>query len=86
MHIVDDEMMQTKVYGDVSIVDSETGESVDITLTPGLMAQYKKLHEALCLKMEAYCVPRHMLYFRTPVSEPFDEIVLQVFRAGGFLT
>ena len=39
VHIVDDEMMQTKVYGDVSIVDSETGESVDITLTPGLMAQ-----------------------------------------------
>ena len=85
VHIVDDEMMQTKVYGDVSIVDSETGESVDITLTPGLMAQYKKLHEALCLKMEAYCVARHMLYFRTPVSEPFDEIVLKVFRAGGFL-
>ena len=85
VHIVDDEMMQTKVYGDVSIVDSETGESVDITLTPGLMAQYKKLHEALCLKMEAYCVTRHMLYFRTPVSEPFDEIVLKVFRAGGFL-
>ena len=85
VHIVDDEMMQTKVYGDVSIVDSETGESVDITLTPGLMAQYKKLHEALCLKMEAYCVARHMLYFWTPVSEPFDEIVLKVFRAGGFL-
>lgn len=85
VHIVDDEIMKTKAYGDVSLVDSETGETLDITLTPGIIAQYKKLHETLCLKMEAFCVARRMLYFRTPVSEPFDDIVLKVFRAGGFL-
>lgn len=85
VHIVDDTEADLRVYGDVSLCDSETGETLDITVTPGLLAKYKKAVEALSLKMEAYCMRRHMLYFRTPVSQPFDEVVLKVFRAGGFL-
>ena len=54
-------------------------------MTPKLIANYKKAMEALCLRLEAYCMTRHMLYFKTPVSTPFEDIVLTVFRAGGFL-
>lgn len=85
VHIVDDEIGGDAPRGDVCLVDSETGETLDITLTPALIARYKKMRDELCFKMEAYCVTRNMLYFRTPVSTPFDEIVLKVFRAGGFL-
>ena len=36
-------------------------------------------------EIEDYCVKRNMLYFRSSVQTPFDELVLRVFRAGGFL-
>ncbi|MBO4351251.1 MAG: DUF58 domain-containing protein [Proteobacteria bacterium] len=85
VHIVDNNEFDLKKYGDLSLVDSETGERLDLTMTPKLIAKYQKAFDTLCLKMESYCVSRHMLYFRTPVDVPFDEIVLKVFRAGGFL-
>ena len=85
VHIVDSREFEPGVHGDVSIVDAESGERLDITMTPKLISRYKAAFDALCLKMEAYCVARNMLYFRTPVETPFDEIVLKVFRAGGFL-
>ena len=85
IHIMDETEFDPGVHGDVSMVDAETGERLDLTMTPRLLSKYKAAFDALCLKMEAYCVSRHMLYFRTPVAVPFDEIVLKVFRAGGFL-
>ncbi len=85
VHIVDTSEFDIKAHGDVALVDEETGERLDMTMTPRLLTKYKKAFEALCLQMESYCVARHMLYFRTPVELPFDEIVLKVFRAGGFL-
>ena len=85
VHIMDETEFDPGVHGDVSLVDSETGERLDLTMTPRLLSKYKAAFDALCLKMESYCVSRNMLYFRTPVSVPFDEIVLKVFRAGGFL-
>lgn len=85
IHIVDPEECNPGVHGDVTLVDAETGEQLDITMTPKLIANYKKAMEALCLRLEAYCMTRHMLYFKTPVSTPFEDIVLTVFRAGGFL-
>ena len=85
IHIVDTDDFDIKAHGDVSLVDEETGEALDLTMTPGLMAKYRKAFEALCLRMESFCSSHRMLYFRTPVTTPFDEIVLKVFRAGGFL-
>lgn len=85
VHIVDTSEFDIKAHGDVALVDEETGERLDMTMTPRLLTKYKKAFDALCLQMESYCVARRMLYFRTPVELPFDEIVLKVFRAGGFL-
>ena len=85
VHISDESEFDPKVQGDVSLVDEETGERLDLTMTPRLVSKYKKAFDALCLQMESWCVSHRMLYFRTPVSVPFDEIVLKVFRAGGFL-
>lgn len=85
VHISDESEFDPKVHGDVSLVDEETGERLDLTMTPRLVAKYKKAFDTLCLQMESWCVAHRMLYFRTPVSVPFDEIVLKVFRAGGFI-
>ena len=35
--------------------------------------------------IERYCVSRQVPYFAADVDMPFDELVLKVFRSGGFL-
>ncbi|MCL2325334.1 MAG: DUF58 domain-containing protein [Proteobacteria bacterium] len=85
VHIEDPAERNISARGDVSLVDAETGEALTLTMTPGILTQYARAYDAQCRQIESYCVKRHMLYFRTPVDLPFDEIVLKIFRAGGFL-
>ena len=81
----DEEDLNPSLKGDLELTDCETGETVRITVTPGMLKRYQKAHRELMDEVEGYCKQKNLLYFRTPVQLPFDELVLRVFRAGGFL-
>jgi uncharacterized protein (DUF58 family) len=85
VHIVDHSEFMQKERGDVTLVDVETGGELRVTLTKRLWEQYRRVFEAWGRQIEGYCVKRNMLYVQTPVDVPFDDIVLKIFRAGGFL-
>ena len=46
---------------------------------------YEKAHADYCGELEAYCTKYAMPFFRTHTAIPFDELVLKIFRSGGFL-
>ena len=69
----------------LALVDCETGDTREVTISRGLLEQYKRAHEAYCKELEAYCTKYAMPFFRTHTSIPFDELVLKIFRSGGFL-
>jgi hypothetical protein len=77
--------MDPDVMGDLVIVDCETGQQRELTITPRLLSKYRAAFEAFCQEVEGFCSERQLSYFRTPIQTPFDELVLRVFRAGGFL-
>jgi len=85
MHIHDEDELVPRLNGDVELVDCETDERVLVTVTPALLARYREAQLALMDEVADYCRQKNVLYFRTPVLRPFDELVLQVFRMGGFL-
>ncbi len=85
VHLSDDRELDADFRGDLQLVDCETGQIADITVTASMMKEYRKAFEAYCEKLEEYCVKRQILYFRAPIQVPFDELILRVFRAGGFL-
>jgi uncharacterized protein (DUF58 family) len=85
LHLFDDLELKPALRGDIELVDCETGEVRSVTVTPRLIQQYAQMHRAYCDEIEDFCLKRRMLYFRTPIQIPFDELVLRVFRAGGFL-
>jgi uncharacterized protein (DUF58 family) len=72
--------------GDLQIVDVETGEEREVTVTERQLAEYKKLHAAYCDQLRDFCGARGIGYFRADTAVPFDELVLRIFRAGGFLS
>lgn len=74
-----------QLQGDVELVDCETGEVRQMTVTPAMMREYNRVFEEFCTELETYCTRRQILYFRAAVQQPFEDLVLKIFRAGGFL-
>ena len=85
IHLFDEREMTAGFRGDLQLVDCETGQVAELTVTDGMMRAYQKAWEQLCENLEDYCVKRQILYFRTPIQVDFDELILKIFRAGGFL-
>ena len=56
-----------------------------MTVTDRLLRRNRKAHEEFCREIEEFCLHRQIPYFRTGLSVSFDELVLRIFRAGGFL-
>jgi len=71
--------------GDIEIVDAETGERREVTVTERALRRYEAAHAKLTDDLERWCKARGVSYFRADTEVPFDELVLRMFRSGGFL-
>jgi len=71
--------------GDVAVVDAETGERVDITLTEKKLRQVDAQVAEERQQVRRFCARKHVAYFAVDASAPFDEVVLHVLRRGGLL-
>ncbi len=85
LHLCDQQLLEASVYGDVALVDSETGELRELTLTPALMKLYQKAFGEFSAGIEKAAREVGARCLRVDVSVPFDEVVLRIFRSGGFL-
>lgn len=85
LQIFDDKEASPALHGDLTIVDCETGESKEVTVSRSLLEAYKAEHAKYCAELDAFCTKRAIPYFRTSTALPFDELVLRIFREGGFL-
>ncbi len=74
-----------QLHGDLALVDCETGDTKEVTVSKALLEAYEREHEKYCKELEDYCTKYAMPFFRTHTSIPFDELVLKIFRSGGFL-
>jgi uncharacterized protein (DUF58 family) len=74
-----------KLHGDLALVDCETDDVREVTVSKSLLEAYEREHEKYCKELETYCTKYAMPFFRTHTSIPFDELVLKIFRSGGFL-
>ncbi|MGE0550141.1 MAG: DUF58 domain-containing protein [Kofleriaceae bacterium] len=85
LQVYDRREAEPKLMGDLALVDCETGDTKEVTISKSLLEAYKREHESYCKELEAYCTKYAMPFFRTHTSIPFDELVLKIFRSGGFL-
>jgi hypothetical protein len=72
--------------GDLEIVDVESGATREVTVTERQLAAFARAHEAYCAALESFCAARAVPYYRADVAIPFEELVLRMFREGGFLS
>lgn len=85
LHLTDERELNPQLRGDVVLVDCETGREREVTLSDRVLSKYRRAYQQWCEELEVFCKSRQTSYFRTPIQTPFDDLMLRVFRAGGFL-
>ncbi len=85
VHVVDARDARPKLQGDVLLYDCETGDEREVTVTPKVLARFAAAHEEYVQSVARFCATRQVSYIEANVTIPFDELILRVFRRGGFL-
>jgi uncharacterized protein (DUF58 family) len=86
LHVWSAEEAKPRLRGDVEIVDVETGELREVTVSERVLADFQRAHAEWSQALQSFSTSRGIGYFRSDTSVPFDELVLRIFRAGGFLS
>ena len=74
-----------ELRGDVQLQDVETGALRELTISPRALADYARRHAALLRDLAGYCREHAIPCFTVTSDQPFDAVVLRMFRAGGLL-
>jgi uncharacterized protein (DUF58 family) len=85
VHVVDPGEARPKLQGDVLVYDCETGEEREVTVTTKVLHRFAEAHASYVADVERFCVTHQVPYVAASVDVPFDELILRVFRRGGFL-
>ncbi len=85
LHVVDPRDARPELRGDVVIYDCETGDEREVTVTDKVLSRYADAYDKYLARVQRFCVKKQVSYFLADVDVPFDELILRVFRRGGFL-
>jgi uncharacterized protein (DUF58 family) len=85
LHVVDPADAKPRLRGDVHVYDYETGDEREVTVTDAVLAKLESAYRDYTAEIERFCAKNQVPYFAAGVDVPFDELVLRVFRRGGFL-
>jgi uncharacterized protein (DUF58 family) len=85
VHIVDPGEAKPNLSGDVLLYDCETGDEREVTVTAKVLERFREIYDQYLADIERFCTSKQVPYIRADVNIPFDELILRVFRRGGFL-
>jgi len=85
IHVLDEQELHPELAGDLRLLDAETGETREVTISGSLMSRYERNLEAFCSGLQGYCAARAIGYVRTSTAFPFEELVLYYLRRGKLL-
>lgn len=85
IQVFDRSEIYPQLHGDLSLVDCETGEAREVTVTARVLQRYAVEHKRYREAIEQFCRDKQVAYFPAETSVPFDEMVLRVLRRGGLL-
>jgi hypothetical protein len=85
IHLLDEKEANPHLRGDVDLIDCETGQSISTTVSPRMLKAYRKAFQDYCNELEEFCLRSEIALFRAPVQAPFEDLIMDIFRRGGFL-
>ena len=86
IHIIDEKEVAPDLLGDYHLVDVETNQLRQVTINENHLKRYQALFQKYCDDMDLYCTQREISLVRTTTESPFEELILRIFRMGGFVS
>ncbi len=85
VHVVDKQEAKPKLAGDVLLYDCETGDEREVTVTAKVLERFENAYGEYLAEIERFCSSKQVPYIQADIGIPFEELILRVFRRGGFL-
>ena len=80
IHVVDEQELRPKAWGDVALADVEGGRERKFFLDDEMLRRFEMELASYFKEIETVCASRRIDYLRTSTQVPFDEFVLQTLR------
>lgn len=85
VHVLAKEEVEPVLTGDFLLVDSETGEKLDVTASRRLVENYQKTVRGFCSSLQEFCSQRGVSYLFATTDLPFEALVLNYLRTAGLV-
>jgi uncharacterized protein (DUF58 family) len=85
LQVLSPQELEPPPAGDVELQDAETGEIVQVSLTPRMIAIYRERLDRWCAEAEQACAQRGILYVRVSTDTPLEDVLLDRLRRAGLL-
>jgi len=85
VHVTDPGEGKPKLNGDVLVYDCETGDEREVTVTAKVLSLFGEAYAGYLADIDRFCATHQVPYVTASVDVAFDELILRVFRRGGFL-
>ena len=85
LHVVSEDELQPLLRGDLTLLDAEGGASREVSLDGAALQRYQEGLYDHFAGVERFCASHRIDYLRTSTAVPFQDLILQHLRRGGFL-
>jgi uncharacterized protein (DUF58 family) len=80
VQILAPEELNPAAYGDLRLIDSETGGQQEVTFGKYRLSAYKQTVQNFCQRLREYCSSRGINFFMAPSDTPLEELLLKQLR------
>jgi uncharacterized protein (DUF58 family) len=80
IHVMSEEELHPPLSGELKLLDAETGETKEITVTERVLEGYQKRLGRFCEDLNQFCARNNITYLRVSTSLPFEDLILRVLR------
>jgi len=85
VQVLDRTEVRPEYVGDLKLVDCETGEEREITVSAGLLKDYHKAVDQFCGGLQETCRRYGADYLLTITDQPFEDLILKWLRTAGLV-
>jgi hypothetical protein len=80
VHILSPEELNPGTYGDLKLVDAETGGIQEVTFGKFRLRAYQETVQNFCQRLREFCQARGMAYFQAGSDTPLEQLLLRQLR------
>ena len=85
LHVLDKEELDPTLSGDLKLIDSETNEYREVSISPHILAQYIEQVKSFTEGLRSTASRYGMDYVQTSTAVPFETVIMQSMRRIGLI-